>query len=534
MGRRKIDIVRIENDRHRQVTFMKRKSGLIKKATELAILCDAQVGIIIFDEHQKMSLYSSHPMDQLIMGYQAYSSQPETFTTEDYFRDKSRKGGAGNDNTDDEDEDSQAVAADAVVCRAGPSTQASANMHAAGAVPVSGFLTGAESGPPPAVVYPHHIQPAGPLVGAQPVMSGGYVIAALPPGHEQHAQAHHGIQQLQRTAVPVQNATVYPSHVATTAPKYSNPAAMHPPQYPPRPIMQSPPSLMLQPRLPPSQHTEGDPGSASRPQQPLPVQHPTLQQQPLPVQHPSLHQHPLRPPQNQQPLQRPPQQYAPHQMPPQQQQQQQQQAHPQLQRPRPQGPSYSQRPPDNGPPQATIMPGYAPGYGPQFGHAPARMHPEPPAGAPEGKRMRLSIFAPERPSVTGGGCANSGGANGSSSYCGNDTQRACCTVSAGPAVGDGSAASSARGPPHPATMHGSVPAPSPCSEQVGSSAQGQAHRSCGNPNAYQCFNQQLGYTEVSPVLSPGMPFQDPNSMFAAHDSASGTPISHGPAPAGGP
>ena len=37
MGRRKIEIVRIENERHRMVTFAKRKAGLIKKATELAV-----------------------------------------------------------------------------------------------------------------------------------------------------------------------------------------------------------------------------------------------------------------------------------------------------------------------------------------------------------------------------------------------------------------------------------------------------------------------------------------------------------------
>ena len=63
MGRRKIDIVRIENERHRQVTFAKRKSGLIKKATELAILCDVQVGVIIFGANDKMSIYSSSHMN---------------------------------------------------------------------------------------------------------------------------------------------------------------------------------------------------------------------------------------------------------------------------------------------------------------------------------------------------------------------------------------------------------------------------------------------------------------------------------------
>ena len=50
MGRRKIEIARIDNERHRQVTFAKRKSGLIKKATELAILADAEVGLIIFGD----------------------------------------------------------------------------------------------------------------------------------------------------------------------------------------------------------------------------------------------------------------------------------------------------------------------------------------------------------------------------------------------------------------------------------------------------------------------------------------------------
>ena len=77
MGRRKIDIVRIDNERHRQVTYTKRKAGLIKKATELAILCDAQVGVIIFGANQKMSVFSNAPMAQVLQRYKEYKDVPE-------------------------------------------------------------------------------------------------------------------------------------------------------------------------------------------------------------------------------------------------------------------------------------------------------------------------------------------------------------------------------------------------------------------------------------------------------------------------
>ena len=107
MGRRKIDIVRIENERHRQITFAKRKSGLIKKATELAILCDAEVGLIIFNKpHQKLSLYSSTSLDAVIDRYrQHHGIAHEVITTEDYFREKIRKAGGVVENKDDSDDD---------------------------------------------------------------------------------------------------------------------------------------------------------------------------------------------------------------------------------------------------------------------------------------------------------------------------------------------------------------------------------------------------------------------------------------------
>ncbi|KAF5463171.1 hypothetical protein F2P56_019107 [Juglans regia] len=59
MGRGKIAIQRIDNSTSRQVTFSKRRKGLIKKAKELAILCDAEVGLIIFSSTGKLYEFAS-------------------------------------------------------------------------------------------------------------------------------------------------------------------------------------------------------------------------------------------------------------------------------------------------------------------------------------------------------------------------------------------------------------------------------------------------------------------------------------------
>nr|QOC69188.1 MADS transcription factor AP3-1 [Oxygraphis glacialis] len=48
MGRGKIEIKRIENKTNRQVTYSKRRAGIMKKAQELSVLCDAEVSLIMF------------------------------------------------------------------------------------------------------------------------------------------------------------------------------------------------------------------------------------------------------------------------------------------------------------------------------------------------------------------------------------------------------------------------------------------------------------------------------------------------------
>ncbi|CAH2041831.1 unnamed protein product [Thlaspi arvense] len=54
MVRGKTQMRRIENATSRQVTFSKRRNGLLKKAFELSVLCDAEVALIIFSPKGKL------------------------------------------------------------------------------------------------------------------------------------------------------------------------------------------------------------------------------------------------------------------------------------------------------------------------------------------------------------------------------------------------------------------------------------------------------------------------------------------------
>jgi len=59
MVRGKTEIKRIENATSRQVTFSKRRNGLLKKAFDLSVLCDAEVGLIVFSPRGKLYEFSS-------------------------------------------------------------------------------------------------------------------------------------------------------------------------------------------------------------------------------------------------------------------------------------------------------------------------------------------------------------------------------------------------------------------------------------------------------------------------------------------
>ena len=101
---------------------------MIKKATELAILADAEVGLLIFSPAGKLSIYSSKPIEGLLTKLKDYSGSPEVarprrpnyrprrsrpsgatqvHTNADYFYERGRKEGSLQlelaDGDDDED-----------------------------------------------------------------------------------------------------------------------------------------------------------------------------------------------------------------------------------------------------------------------------------------------------------------------------------------------------------------------------------------------------------------------------------------------
>ncbi|GKV09153.1 hypothetical protein SLE2022_327690 [Rubroshorea leprosula] len=69
MGRGKIEIKRIENTTNRQVTFCKRRNGLLKKAYELSVLCDAEVALVVFSSRGRLYEYSNNNIRSTIERY---------------------------------------------------------------------------------------------------------------------------------------------------------------------------------------------------------------------------------------------------------------------------------------------------------------------------------------------------------------------------------------------------------------------------------------------------------------------------------
>lgn len=84
MGRGRVQLRRIENTINRQVTFSKRRSGLLKKAHEISVLCDAEVALIVFSTKGRLYQYSTDSsMERILERYERYSYAEKSLVASD-------------------------------------------------------------------------------------------------------------------------------------------------------------------------------------------------------------------------------------------------------------------------------------------------------------------------------------------------------------------------------------------------------------------------------------------------------------------
>ncbi|GAB0206114.1 myocyte-specific enhancer factor 2C [Grus japonensis] len=94
------------DERNRQVTFTKRKFGLMKKAYELSVLCDCEIALIIFNSTNKLFQYASTDMDKVLLKYTEYNEPHESRTNSDIVETLRKKGLNGCDSPDPDADDS--------------------------------------------------------------------------------------------------------------------------------------------------------------------------------------------------------------------------------------------------------------------------------------------------------------------------------------------------------------------------------------------------------------------------------------------
>ncbi|KAK4777445.1 hypothetical protein SAY87_017632 [Trapa incisa] len=77
-GKGKFEIKRIDNTTSRQVTFCKRRNGLLKKAYELSVLCDAEVALIVFSSRGRLYEYANNSVRGTVEKYKKACSDPSS------------------------------------------------------------------------------------------------------------------------------------------------------------------------------------------------------------------------------------------------------------------------------------------------------------------------------------------------------------------------------------------------------------------------------------------------------------------------
>ncbi|TPX08400.1 uncharacterized protein E0L32_010130 [Thyridium curvatum] len=289
MGRRKIEIKAIKDDRNRSVTFLKRKGGLFKKAHELSVLCSVDVAVFIFGSNKKLYEYSSGDMRDLITRYTYHGGPNEHKGPSDF------NGGADDGSEDEEGTPPQPEVMD----------QAMMPPQFQGQPPFQHLRHHTPSASPPipnGMVFAQHAAPRGhtpqPQMGSRPgsrndmhrmVQPGG------PPAPPQGPPVNGFAYMPQPAIYNPQNPPSVPHGIPQPGPQYPYP----PPQAQPPHMQQymEEQRRSMPPSFPPQAHPQGGP-----------------------PQPPQLARHSASPPQIH--VQQLPQQPIPHSSPPQPQQQQ--------------------------------------------------------------------------------------------------------------------------------------------------------------------------------------------------------------------
>ncbi|KAF3620922.1 putative protein MADS AFFECTING FLOWERING 5-like isoform X2 [Capsicum annuum] len=83
MGRRKVEIKRIQDKNCRQVAFCKRRKGLLKKAKELSILCDVDVGVVIISNRGRLHEFAStNSLTGILQRYESHAAAEKKISAE--------------------------------------------------------------------------------------------------------------------------------------------------------------------------------------------------------------------------------------------------------------------------------------------------------------------------------------------------------------------------------------------------------------------------------------------------------------------
>ncbi|XP_060173271.1 agamous-like MADS-box protein AGL27 [Lycium barbarum] len=83
MGRRKVEIKRIQEKSCRQVAFCKRRKGLLKKAKALSTLCDVDVAAVIFSNSGRLHEFSNtNSLTGILQRYESHVEAEKEISAE--------------------------------------------------------------------------------------------------------------------------------------------------------------------------------------------------------------------------------------------------------------------------------------------------------------------------------------------------------------------------------------------------------------------------------------------------------------------